>query len=64
MTDDLLTTAEVAAILRRPMGTLGQWRWNKVGPPSFKLNGCVVYSRQKLEAWIEEQREATERKSA
>jgi len=56
---ELLTTEEVAALLRRPPSTLRQWRADHRGPVSFKLHGCVVYDRSEIERWVEEQKEAS-----
>ncbi|MGH3869152.1 MAG: helix-turn-helix transcriptional regulator [Pseudonocardiaceae bacterium] len=53
---DLMTTAEVAARLRRPAETLRYWRWRGEGPPSFKIGRSVVYDSDALEAWIEARR--------
>lgn len=50
--DALLTTAEVAALVRRPVGTIRQWRHNGRGPKGFRLAGSVVYRRSAVEAWI------------
>lgn len=52
--DELLTTAEVAAILRRPVGTIRQWRHRSYGPKGFRLGGNVVYRRSVIDAWIRE----------
>lgn len=34
---DLLTTAEIAAILRAPVSTVRYWRYLNTGPRCFKL---------------------------
>jgi predicted DNA-binding transcriptional regulator AlpA len=53
MTDDeLLTTNEVGKILRKPVGTIRQWRHRGYGPKGFRLGGSVVYRRSAVEAWI------------
>jgi hypothetical protein len=66
MIPELLTTSEVAVLLRRPESTLRQWRSNRKGPVSFLLHGCVVYERPEVERWVEEQKAASrsDRKSA
>jgi hypothetical protein len=57
--DDLLIPEEVGPMIRRPLGTLRQWRHRGVGPRSFRLAGKVVYRRSDVEAWIAEQEQAT-----
>ncbi|CAN5232675.1 hypothetical protein BH20ACT5_BH20ACT5_14080 [soil metagenome] len=56
---DLLTTVEVAEILRRPAETLRYWRWRGEGPPSFKIGRTVVYHRQDVLRWVDAQKAAT-----
>jgi|tagenome__1003787_1003787.scaffolds.fasta_scaffold11707969_1 hypothetical protein len=50
--DELLRTAEVAQLMRVPMGTLRQWRHRGIGPKGFRLGGRVVYRRSAVEAFI------------
>jgi predicted DNA-binding transcriptional regulator AlpA len=52
--DELLTTAEVGQMLRKPVGTLRQWRHRSFGPKGFRLGGTVVYRRSAVDAWIRE----------
>lgn len=59
--DELLTTDETAAFLRRPLGTLAQWRHRRFGPPSFRVGGRVVYRRSQVERWLSDQERAAER---
>jgi predicted DNA-binding transcriptional regulator AlpA len=55
MSDEgLLTTAEVSEILRKPVGTLRQWRHRSYGPKGFRLGGTVVYRRSAVDAWVRE----------
>jgi predicted DNA-binding transcriptional regulator AlpA len=56
--DDLLTTAEVAQIMRSPVSTLRYWRHLGTGPHSFRLGRRVVYRRADVTAWLLEQSEA------
>ncbi|WP_327047268.1 helix-turn-helix domain-containing protein [Microbispora sp. NBC_01189] len=56
--DALWTTAEAAAYLRRPEGTLRQWRHKGVGPKGFRQMGRVVYRRSEVMRWLEEQERA------
>jgi predicted DNA-binding transcriptional regulator AlpA len=52
--DELLTTAEVGEILRKPVGTIRQWRHRGYGPQGFRLGGSVVYRRSAVETWVRE----------
>ena len=56
--DDLLTTAEVAQIMRSPVSTLRYWRHLGTGPHSFRLGRRVVYRRADVTSWLHEQAEA------
>ena len=62
--DDLLTTAEVALILRAPVSTVRYWRYLDTGPRSFKLGRRVVYRRADVHAWLAEQEAADSRQAA
>lgn len=54
--DQLLTTAETAALLNTPVATLRWWRHNGVGPKAFRLGAKkVMYKRSDLLQWLEEQ---------
>ncbi len=59
--DDILTTAEVAAITRIAPGTLRAWRHYQrgEGPRSFTLGGSVRYRRSDVDAWLAAQYEAS-----
>jgi excisionase family DNA binding protein len=50
--DELLTIAEVAEMLRVPIGTLRYWRHLGAGPHSFKVGRSVRYRRGDVRAWI------------
>lgn len=50
-----LTTAELAAELRRSAGTVRQWRYLGVGP-AFIPGGRVLYARSDVDAWLAAQR--------
>ena len=58
-TADLMTTPEVAKLVRRPEETLRYWRWRGEGPPSFKIGRRVLYDRTELLAWVAAQRHKT-----
>lgn len=47
-----MTIGEVADRVRRPVGTLRQWRHRGVGPKSFRLRGRVMYRANDVEAWL------------
>lgn len=51
----LLTTEEVASLIRIPVGTLRYWRHSGFGPPSFRLGRRVVYRRGAVVDWVEHQ---------
>ena len=57
--DELLTLAEVAAIVRAPVATLRYWRHLGTGPRSFRLGRRVVYPGADLRAWIDTQATAS-----
>jgi len=57
--DDLMTTAEVAAMVRAPEPTVRYWRHLGTGPSGFKVGRRVVYRRADVVAWLEEQRRNT-----
>lgn len=50
---ELLTTAELAEILRAPVSTVRYWRHIGEGPASFRLGRRVVYRRVDVDAWLE-----------
>jgi predicted DNA-binding transcriptional regulator AlpA len=56
--DDLLTTAEVALILRAPVSTVRYWRYLNTGPNCFKLGRRVVYRRADVHIWLADQEAA------
>lgn len=51
----LATSAEVAAYLRRTVGTLANWRYQGVGPTWIKTGGAVRYRWSDIERWLESQ---------
>lgn len=55
---ELLLLPEVSELTRTPVDTLRYWRHNGVGPPSFKLGRRVVYRRDDVLDWIEQQASA------
>jgi hypothetical protein len=53
--DRLLTQAEVAERLRRPIATLRYWRYTHQGPQGVNIAGRVLYKEQVVERWLEDQ---------
>jgi hypothetical protein len=54
--EDLLTLAEVAAILRVPVNTLRWWRQRGEGPQFFKIGRHLVTTIGELKGWINDQK--------
>ena len=59
MSETYLTTAEVAALVRRTPETLRYWRHIGEGPVSFKLGRRVLYASVDVEQWIASARQAS-----
>jgi predicted DNA-binding transcriptional regulator AlpA len=53
--DELLTMAEVAALVRVPVATLRYWRHLGTGPRGFRIGRSVRYWRTEVALWLEEQ---------
>lgn len=53
--DELLTMAEVAALVRVPIATLRYWRHLGTGPRGFRIGRSVRYWRTEVALWLEEQ---------
>jgi hypothetical protein len=58
---ELLTIMEAADILRAPVATLRYWRHLRTGPRSFRLGRRVLYRRDDLTAWIDDQQRRSDR---
>lgn len=53
---DLLTSSEVATLIRIPAATLRYWRHVGTGPRSFRMGPRrVLYRRDDVQAWAAEQ---------
>ena len=50
-----LTTAELASELKRSPETLTRWRRLRIGPPYLRVQGRVLYDRQAVERWLQDQ---------
>ncbi len=48
----LLTTKEVAEILKKKPDTLAKWRRAGMGPPFIWVEGTVRYEQGELEEWL------------
>ena len=55
---ELLTITEAADLLRAPVATLRYWRHLGTGPASFRLGRRVLYRRDDITAWLDDQRAA------
>lgn len=53
---DLLTTREVAALLRVPESTVRYWPQVRYGPRHAKVGRRVLYAREDVQRWWERQR--------
>ena len=62
--NDLMLVPEVSIKTRIPEATLRWMRHVGTGPKSFKLGRRVVYKRADVEAWIEEQYQASVKEPA
>lgn len=51
---DLLTTAEVATLLRQPVSTIRYWRQAGTGPAWVKVGRRVLYERHDVLEWYEQ----------
>jgi predicted DNA-binding transcriptional regulator AlpA len=60
--ENLLSTEDVSKMTGIPAGTLRYYRHSDQGPANFMLGGRrVVYRRADVQAWIDEQEQATRR---
>ena len=48
-----LTTKELAAELKRAPETVIRWRRERKGPPYQRMQGRVLYDRNKVESWLQ-----------
>lgn len=63
---EFLTSEDLADKLRRPIGTIRNWRVRGYGPRGFKVGNAVLYRRAVVDEWIaaQELAEADRRVSA
>lgn len=50
---ELLTTRELAAVIKRSPETLMRWRRLRVGPPFRQLEGRVLYASADVRKWLD-----------
>ncbi|MFM0335639.1 helix-turn-helix domain-containing protein [Paraburkholderia fungorum] len=55
MSPELLDETELAGALRVSVSTVQSWRYQKKGPPFFKVGGAVRYRRSDLDEYIASQ---------
>ena len=48
-----MTPEEAADLLRVPVQLLYRWRYERRGPPSFRIGRYVPYRRAEVELWID-----------
>jgi excisionase family DNA binding protein len=56
--DRLLTTEEVAEIMRVPVATVRKWRSQRTGPHGFRVGKYVRYRRSAVDAFLDEKEAA------
>lgn len=55
--EELLTTAELAALCRTSPETCRYWRWRGEGPRAMKVGRRVLYDRRDVDAWLAARRD-------
>ena len=58
---EYLSTNQVSEETGIPMATLRYWRHADQGPASFSLGKKVVYRREEIDRWIDQQERLTRR---
>ena len=53
--DELLTPEELAAELKRPVGTMYKWHQRGLGPKGIRLGRTIVFRRDDVLSWLDEQ---------
>jgi len=54
MEEQLLTTSDVATLLKVSQQTIYRWRNANQGPPFLQLEGSIRYRRADVQAWKDE----------
>jgi excisionase family DNA binding protein len=52
--DEILTTDEVAALLKVPKQTIYRWNQFGIGPPHYRLGKHLRWKRSEVMAWMEQ----------
>jgi excisionase family DNA binding protein len=52
VSDEYMTTHEVAALLKTSPETVRYWRHIRTGPESFKVGRRVLYPKAAVEVWL------------
>ena len=58
----LLSTKEVAKMLRMKADTVAKWRKQDKGPPYYDIEGKILYDADELMKWLKERREEPRKK--
>lgn len=58
---EYMTRAELAKELSMSVDTLCRWATARVGPPCIKVGNRVLYSRERVKAWLKAQETTAER---
>nr|ANY57915.1 Excionase [uncultured bacterium] len=61
MGHELLTPAELGAMIHKTTDALRGWRDRATGPQPTKIGGRVYYRREDVDTWLTEQAEASRR---
>lgn len=54
-----LKPAKAAEKINVTVGTLANWRWRGLGPPSYRVGGLILYADDEIDAWIAAGRQST-----
>lgn len=51
---NLMTPAELAELLKVPVGTIYRWRTTGEGPPAIRMGKHLRFKRESVLAWLDE----------
>lgn len=57
-----LTRGQLAEALGRSTRTLDRWQVQKVGPPRLKIGKLIIYSRERVQHWLDQQEQTDNKK--
>jgi len=57
-----LTRGQLAEALGRSTRTLDRWQVQKVGPPRLKIGKLFIYSRERVQHWLDQQEQTDNKK--